>query len=577
MSIYTAKFLAEVIRLTDAAVVGWDNEGVVKLWSPGAQRLLGYTPEEVLGRDTDVFRLDPMSPGDGVVTTALTRGDVETQVRHRDGTVLDLLMRVYPTSECVDGSRPGFAGGTGGLDDATPIARSGARGHGAPVVIWAVLHDISERKRAERVAEATARRLAHAQQTANVGSFEVDLVTGERWWSAEFWRVHGLQPRSGRPSYDIHVAAVDPADKAAFTAHWDELHRGEPSPDIEYRIVRPDGEVRWVRTRASQGTSEVTGNPIVSGTTMDITDMRSAMRERYRARRTFQESFERSPVGQAVVGLDLRVEEINPALCAIAGRTAEELVGTSATDFLFRDGEGYDVGGGLHHLDREWVEHQLVRPDGSAIWVSTRMSSVPDADGKASLYFLWVVDISDRKHREQVLAHQASHDALTGLPNRVPLTERLERSLAQARRSGGQVAVLFIDIDQFKMVNDSLGHDAGDHLLVQLTGRLSSVLGDGDLLARFGGDEFVIVRDGTDADGARELADRITDVTSRPLLLEGQELFVTVSVGITMATGRRPPRTCSAAPTRRCTGPRPAATGTRRCTPRRSTSAPGTG
>jgi diguanylate cyclase (GGDEF)-like protein/PAS domain S-box-containing protein len=500
MSNETDSFLAELIRTTDAAVVGWGEDRSVRLWSPALERLLGYRAEEVLGRDGKTFLVDPEPLG-----AVAARADVETRVRHKNGSIVDVLLRAYP------------------LD-----------GRAAAVAVWAVLHDITDQKRRERDAEFTARRLALAQEMARVGSFEVDLVTHERWWSDEFWRILGVRASSARPMRELHLAVVHPDDVAIVAAQWERLDRGEPAPEIEYRIVRPAGEVRWVRTRAHVETSELTGHPLIIGTTLDVSDVRDAYRQKFRAERSFQAAFQRAPIGMAVVGLDQRLQQVNPALCTIAGLPAEELIGAPASAFVGAVGkpspdETRDV-----QVERE---RTVVRPDGSSVWVSEVMSLLRDGHGEPVLYFLWVEDISDRKRQEEALVHQAFHDPLTGLPNRKLLTRRLERSLEEAARTGQPVAVLFIDVDQFKMINDSLGHGAGDRLLVQLTQRLASVLHESDMLARFGGDEFVVVCDQVEAEDAHRLADRIAEVTRSPFVLGTQEVFVTVSVGITMATG----------------------------------------
>lgn len=558
MSIRTADFLAEVVRVTGAAVVGWSTEGVVTLWSPAAQRLLGYGPEEVLGHSVRSFLVDPGAWDDGLLEVDSARGSVEQQVRHRDGTVVDLLLHAYPTAEHGDGDGDGDSGlggdggvdgdgdgglggdGDGGPDDDAPAPRSAALRTGAPVSVWVVLHDVSERKERERLAEATARRLALAQESAHVGSFEIDLVTHERWWSDEFWRILGIPAGSVPPTRELHLGAIHPGDRSDVDAQWARADRGEPSPEIEYRIVRPGGEVRWVRTRVATGVSEMTGRPMIYGTTMDVTDVATAYRQRYRALHSFQTMFRNSPVGSAIVGLDMRLEQVNPALCDIVGASAEELVGTPVSAFLpgaARDDDDDDLLPGAGPRPGEEREKRVLRADGSTVWVSATMSPVHGENGETTRYFLWVEDISERKIQERALVHQAFHDPLTGLPNRKLLTRRLERSFEGARQGGEQIAVLFIDVDEFKMVNDSLGHGAGDRLLTQLSQRLASALGGTDLLARFGGDEFVVVRDRTDAEGARRLADRLSEVARSPFVLGAQEIFVTVSVGITMASG----------------------------------------
>ncbi len=141
-------------------------------------------------------------------------------------------------------------------------------------------------------------------------------------------------------------------------------------------------------------------------------------------------------------------------------------------------------------------------------------------------------DVTDKNRLVNELAHQAFHDSLTGLANRALLRDRLEHALARARRSGATVSVLFCDLDGFKMVNDTMGHDAGDMLLVEVAHRFLHSIREGDTVARLGGDEFAIVVDETTANGATVLARRLLDVLSDPFVINGREVFVRASVGI---------------------------------------------
>jgi len=143
-----------------------------------------------------------------------------------------------------------------------------------------------------------------------------------------------------------------------------------------------------------------------------------------------------------------------------------------------------------------------------------------------------MLDITERKALEGRLAHQATHDALTGLPNRALLLDRLDWALARARRDGLSCAVLFVDLDRFKDVNDTLGHDAGDRLLVTVAARLRDSLRDNDTLARLGGDEFAVLLEGTDAGEATQAATRILAALALPLALDGHLFRLTASIGI---------------------------------------------
>ena len=172
---------------------------------------------------------------------------------------------------------------------------------------------------------------------------------------------------------------------------------------------------------------------------------------------------------------------------------------------------------------------------GEELWFNLRISAL-DVDGLGAL--VTHNDITSRKRAEMQLAHQALHDPLTGLPNRTLFLDRLSLALARMERSPATVAVLFIDLDKFKVVNDSLGHDAGDQLLVSVAGRLRAALRPGDTAARFGGDEFTVLCEGiTSESDAVMIAERINDAVLRPFTLEEGETCLSSSIGIAMASG----------------------------------------
>jgi diguanylate cyclase (GGDEF)-like protein/PAS domain S-box-containing protein len=181
-------------------------------------------------------------------------------------------------------------------------------------------------------------------------------------------------------------------------------------------------------------------------------------------------------------------------------------------------------------------EHRLRHADGYFVWVLCRGIVVRDADGRAVRIAGSMTDITPRKDLEERLRREAQFDTLTALPNRGYATDLLRRAIARAKRSKDQqFAVLFLDCDRFKMVNDSLGHHAGDAMLRLMAGRLSACVRPGDVVARIGGDEFVVILEGVrDEEEAVSVAQRIQDSLTLPFFLDGRELFMSVSVGIAM-------------------------------------------
>jgi diguanylate cyclase (GGDEF)-like protein/PAS domain S-box-containing protein len=193
----------------------------------------------------------------------------------------------------------------------------------------------------------------------------------------------------------------------------------------------------------------------------------------------------------------------------------------------------------LRHAVRQGVDFQVdyrvIWPDGSIHWLANRGQIHRDANGRAQRVIGVAMDITDRKIAEQRIAHMAHHDALTGLPNRVLLRDRIQQAIAQAHRNGTELAVLFLDLDRFKTINDSLGHQLGDRLLQSVASRILVCVREGDTVARVGGDEFVIVIPGiaSSAD-ASSVASKILEVLASAFHLNGNDLHVSASIGISL-------------------------------------------
>jgi len=242
--------------------------------------------------------------------------------------------------------------------------------------------------------------------------------------------------------------------------------------------------------------------------------------------------------GVMVIDANGMIVATNPAYTRITGYTEAEAVGQHSS--LTRDkahGEAF-----YENLWRELAdtgfwrgEIQSVRKNGEAYLEWVTVSAVRGKHDAVLHYVCVFSDITKAKESQDQLDHLAHHDPLTGLPNRLLFHDRLQHALARAARAGHQLAVMFIDLDRFKNVNDTLGHHVGDELLKQVAALLAACLRDGDTLARLGGDEFIVLLEDVDGErGARAVAEKLMQLFERPALVSGYELFVTGSVGISL-------------------------------------------
>ena len=306
--------------------------------------------------------------------------------------------------------------------------------------------------------------------------------------------------------------------------------------DSEHRIRNAAGEWVWVRSRGKVVERDENGNPLrMAGTARDVTAARKAERERRVALEVLRSMSE----AVAVIDLDFRFISVNPSFSRITGYSEEEVVGLSSSlldsaqhspDFYRRVRDILERTG--HWAGEMWQR----RKDDEEFLGWIEMSEVRDSLGARSHFVAVVNDITDKKRAEQELRYLANYDTLTGLPNRALLSERLGRAIIRARRQETRVAVLFLDLDRFKDINDSLGHAAGDRLLKAAAARLQSTVSASDTVARLGGDEFTVVLEDVESLVAVErMARDVLAAFSTPLEVdERHDVSITPSLGISL-------------------------------------------
>ena len=303
----------------------------------------------------------------------------------------------------------------------------------------------------------------------------------------------------------------------------------------EARLASKDGEFRWfdITARDFRHDDEVGGLVI---TARDVTEERAAKIGLRKSERWFRGLVQNSSDVIAVIDDEGVFTYASPAIDRLLGYRPDELRGRSVMEIIseeqIRRLEGLRRELAHNRVDSRIIEVELARRDGDIRVVEVTLTDLRD-DPSVSGMVLNIRDVTDRKQLEQDLRHQVLHDDLTGLGSRVQFSDQLGHALGNGRRPGSNVAVLFIDVDDFKNINDSLGHAAGDQVLVEISGRLLGRLRLHDRAARFGGDEFAVLLTDvyTDSD-VTIVADRIVQELGRPIQLMGQEVHLSVSVGI---------------------------------------------
>ena len=406
---------------------------------------------------------------------------------------------------------------------------------GNPSHLVCLHQDITERKEAEEKLRESEERFRSLVQNASDVITVLDEVGTIRYESLTVERVLGYLPeeRVGKNAFDYLHPDDEERSKAAFAEALD--NPGEVRPLVEFRLRHKDGSWRHMETTRTN----LLDDPAVKGVVANSRDIT----ERKRAEEKIRESEERyrAVVEQSAEAIWLfdpdtkRVLESNTAFQEMLGYTAEELKEMTNYDFITNSRENVDSA--VERIVQEgrgfFGERKYRRKDGMVLDVEVSGSVIP-YDGKEVVCAV-ARDLTERKELEEQLRHQAFHDSLTELPNRALFLDRLGHALARARREDGPVAVLLLDLNDFKVVNDSLGHDAGNAVLVEIAKRLRKCMRPGDTTARIFGDEFAVLLEAPSGmEDASRVADRLQEGLQEPFDVDGREMFVSASIGIAL-------------------------------------------
>jgi diguanylate cyclase (GGDEF)-like protein/PAS domain S-box-containing protein len=399
--------------------------------------------------------------------------------------------------------------------------------------------DVDESRRAaERLGDVEA-RFRSAFESSAIGMAITGLDLRFVRVNAAFGRLVGRSPEDlvGAPVREVsHPDEWEP-DREAMN---ELIANPGVTAQREKRYVRPDGTEMLALLSVSAVPGPDGTAQYVIAQMVDITQQRAAELALTAREAEYRALAEHSTDFLSRHDLDGRYLYASPASEALLGHAPADLLGRTPAEvgYIHPDDaavvRGLDaaVDGSQETATATW---RAVRPDGSVGWLETALRAVPGADGRPHQIVAVTRDVSERKDAELRLAHQALHDALTGLPNRALFHDRLEQALRRAQRSGTTVAVLFVDLDRFKLINDSFGHSAGDRLLIDVATRLRRELRPTETIARFGGDELTILCEDLEGEaGALGVARRIAAAFEEPFVVEEGEAFLQASVGIAL-------------------------------------------
>jgi len=377
-------------------------------------------------------------------------------------------------------------------------------------------------------------RLADAQRIASIGHYEWFGVDDSMIWSEQIYRILNLPATSGSHTLAEFLSFIVDDDRDNVSEVMEKAIQRIKPYDIEHQLLRSSGEVCYVRQQGDASIDSKSGKVQIVGTLQDVTEWRIAELEM----RKLSAAVEQTADSIMITDEEGVIEYVNPAVTQMTGYSKDELVGQNPR--ILKSGKQSDA-----FYQRMWktiqkgevfTEVVINRHKSSRLYFEEK-TITPQKDTKGNIisYISSGKDITERIEAQERLHHLAHHDGLTGLPNRVLLQDRLDQAISRARWHKRKIAVLFLDLDRFKVINDTLGHNVGDKMLKEMALRLSDCVREGDTVARFGGDEFaIILNDIANEDDIPKVVNNIYNSLVEPFDCEGRELFVTTSIGISL-------------------------------------------
>jgi diguanylate cyclase (GGDEF)-like protein/PAS domain S-box-containing protein len=493
----TPSFAArEIIHTMADALLVCNNEWRIELANESAEELLGYGTGELVGLPITAVLADQKD------NPRVSQRFHERIFVGRDGERIEVTLSV------------------------APLAHQGAA---AGAVL--IARDLRERKRTDRDLRKAVSLLQSTLESTADGIVVIGddgrIISYNRRF-IDMWRIPIEVIRRGDDRAALDSITEQLMNPSEFTV--DTLSSNPEAESFDVLNVK-DGR-RFERYSIGRRISGVADVRVWSF--RDVTERyhnEAALRE---SEARFRLLFEQNAAGVYRADLAGRILDCNDTFARMVGSTRPLLIGRNSGDLYARTIERAELVSILQQAGTlQSVEVELQHADGRSVWVLQNLVLL--GEGESAIMHATVVDISDRKRAEEQIEFHAYHDVLTGLPNRKLFTDRLNLSITRCRRSSRALAVMFLDLDHFKSINDSLGHTAGDELLLEMARRLKLCVRDDDTVARLGGDEFTIVlSDMREANDATLVAQKILDAIKQPVAIGGMTVDVTASIGIAL-------------------------------------------
>jgi diguanylate cyclase (GGDEF)-like protein/PAS domain S-box-containing protein len=500
---------SDLLDAVSQSVIALDTHGVIIFWNKASEELYGWSAEEVVGaRFSDLGVADPTDRNLPRMEAAVRAGEPwsgDHRARHRSGAELSVHVSL------------------------TQVPRE----KGRPAAILVASTDIAGRRREDE----TRRRLSQLVESSDYALNELDLDGNVTSWNAGAERLYGYSAAEmiGRP-----VSILNHSETQGSDLFQERLEAGERVVEWDAEGRHKDGtrlDVLLTLTATYDDEGRRTGTAAIA---RDMTERKRLLAEVERERDRLNQAQRVAHVGSIEVDLLTGEQWCSDEACRIHGLSTGAAFLAEAWQSALHPDDRVRVAQRVlevrEHGNTADFTYRVVRPAGGLTWVQMRLTAEHDETGRPVRLVGTTLDVTSTKEIEAALEHQAYTDSLTGLANRAFLTLQIEAALRDAETRGQQVALFFLDIDRLKVVNDGMGHGAGDNLLVQLANRLRGHLRPEDTLARFAGDEFVVVCPDLTEYKTQTLAARLATTARVPFELDEREVFVTMSIGMAISS-----------------------------------------
>lgn len=511
------RFQSLLDQTPSIAVQGYTSEGTLIYWNDASEKFYGYTRQEAIGSKCGDI-LIPKSVKETLKAAVKEWVEHGTRMLPQEFTLIDKKGKdVYVYSQPV-------------------LIETKDGGH----EIYCLQMNLEHIKKTESKLKKSEAKLLAAQQIAKLGNWEWDTKNKHMIWSNEVFRIYGEKPQAFVPTYDIFLTYIEPNDRLRVMKAVARAKKTKKVQRIEHKVIRKDGTIRYILASGKAIYDRNGHFSTMIGTVQDITDQKQVENMLQQKAQIIEQ------IHDSVIIMDLEGNILNWNNTAVfnLGYLAEEMVGKHIST-LYSEEQKQSMLKVFAKLKKYGVlrtEIEIMHKNGNIFYGNLLLSYLKDDRGEKTSIIAYIENINRRKKTENELRRQknlmeyrAYHDELTGLPNRAFFLEELNYAIKRVRHGESMGALLFIDLDHFKEINDSLGHKHGDNVLQIVGQRLAEALREDSFLARFGGDEFTAILE--NVSGMKcviEKVQKLMQALNVPITIDDHTHYITFSIGISL-------------------------------------------